>query len=213
MPWTNLTDMKSVASRPWVYIHEGPHFPIHIPILPSTGSRPTNNARPGIELSSPRKPAFLNRTSIFIPTDLSMGSGRVTSIHSVTTRSFSVVGAAEENHRLREHVYMQIHDHIIQPILLRESLEDPHPLIRDVPRRIRENNISNLCNLEKTVIFLAPVSSIGFLFREEFKSLLWFQEVFSDPDSVSVALQAIDSAVVYAISYPNLFPEAPHHIE
>ncbi|KAF2187017.1 zinc finger transcription factor ace1 [Zopfia rhizophila CBS 207.26] len=83
-------------------------------------------------------------------------STSVTSSHAAITRSFSALGASEEKHTLGEYACKQIHDHIIKPILAEESLKDFHPLINDVPRRIGEKNISNLRDLEKTLIFLAP---------------------------------------------------------
>lgn len=52
----------------------------------------------------------------------------------------------------------QIHKFIIKPILREPSLADFHPLLRDVPRRIGDKEIINLRDLEKTLIFLAPVS-------------------------------------------------------
>ncbi|KAF2270460.1 hypothetical protein CC78DRAFT_133372 [Lojkania enalia] len=82
-------------------------------------------------------------------------STSVTSSHSAITRSFSALGS-EEKHTLGEYACKQIHDHIIKPILAEESLKEFHPLIQDVPRRIGEKNISNLRDLEKTLIFLAP---------------------------------------------------------
>ena len=42
-------------------------------------------------------------------------------------------------------------------------MKDFHPLIQDVPRRIGEKNICNLRDLEKTLVFLAPVSGIRYL--------------------------------------------------
>lgn len=87
----------------------------------------------------------------------------VTSTHSAITRSFSSLSGFEEKHTLGEYACKQIHDHIIKPILAEESLKDFHPLINDVPRRIGEKNISNLRDLEKTLIFLAPVSGIRYL--------------------------------------------------
>ncbi len=87
----------------------------------------------------------------------------VSSTHSAVTRSFSALGASEEKHTLGEYACKQIHDSIIKPILAEESLKDFHPLIKDVPRRIGEKNICNLRDLEKTLIFLAPVSGIRYL--------------------------------------------------
>lgn len=85
-------------------------------------------------------------------------STSVTSTHSAITRSFSALGSTEEKHTLGEYACKQIHDHIIKPILAEDTLKDFHPLIQDVPRRIGDKNISNLRDLEKTLIFLAPVS-------------------------------------------------------
>ena len=90
-------------------------------------------------------------------------STSVTSSHSAITRSFTALGASEEKHALGEYACKAIHDHIIKPILAEDSLKDFHPLINDVPRRIGEKNISNLRDLEKTLIFLAPVSGIRYL--------------------------------------------------
>ena len=52
----------------------------------------------------------------------------------------------------------QIHKHIIVPILREEDLKEFHSLIKSVPERIGNNEIKNLRDLEKTLIFLAPVS-------------------------------------------------------
>ncbi|KAJ8115085.1 hypothetical protein OPT61_g3198 [Boeremia exigua] len=83
--------------------------------------------------------------------------------HSAITSSFSALGASEEKHTLGEYACKQIHDSIIKPILAEESLKDFHPLIQDVPRRIGEKSICNLRDLEKTLVFLAPVSGIRYL--------------------------------------------------
>ena len=87
----------------------------------------------------------------------------VSSTHAAITRSFSALGASEEKHTLGEYACKQIHDTIVKPILAEESLKEFHPLIQDVPRRIGEKNICNLRDLEKTLIFLAPVSGIRYL--------------------------------------------------
>jgi hypothetical protein len=86
----------------------------------------------------------------------------ITSTHSAVTRSFSSLGASEDKHTLGDYACQQIRDIIIKPILEEESLKDFHPLIKDVPRRIGEKSICNLRDLEKTLIFLAPVSDINY---------------------------------------------------
>ncbi|KAG9204142.1 copper-binding transcription factor [Epicoccum nigrum] len=83
--------------------------------------------------------------------------------HSAVTSSFTALGGSEEKHTLGEYACKQIHDKIIKPILAEESLKDFHPLIQDVPRRIGEKSICNLRDLEKTLVFLAPVSGIRYL--------------------------------------------------
>ncbi|KAF2663067.1 hypothetical protein K491DRAFT_584512 [Lophiostoma macrostomum CBS 122681] len=90
-------------------------------------------------------------------------STSITTTHSAITRSCSGLGAAEDKHMLGEYACKAIHDNIIKPILREDALKDFHPLIKDVPRRIGEKNISNLRDLEKTLIFLAPVSGIRYL--------------------------------------------------
>ncbi|KAF2201125.1 zinc finger transcription factor ace1 [Delitschia confertaspora ATCC 74209] len=109
----------------------------------------------------PRLPASLGRApNIYkdgnsVRTRGSIATSVATS-HSAITRSFSALGASEDSHTLGEYACKQIHDHIIKPILAEESLKDFHPLIQDVPRRIGDKNITNLRDLEKTLVFLAP---------------------------------------------------------
>jgi uncharacterized C2H2 Zn-finger protein len=85
-------------------------------------------------------------------------SSAITSTHSAVTGSFTALDSQEGKHTLGEYACQTIHDHIIKPILAEKSLEDFHPLIKDVPRRIGNKDINNLRDLEKTLIFLAPVS-------------------------------------------------------
>ncbi|KAF2806706.1 uncharacterized protein BDZ99DRAFT_83997 [Mytilinidion resinicola] len=83
-------------------------------------------------------------------------STSITSTHSAVTGSFTALDSQEGKHTLGEYACKQIHDSIIKPILAEKSLEDFHPLIKDVPRRIGNKDINNLRDLEKTLIFLAP---------------------------------------------------------
>jgi uncharacterized C2H2 Zn-finger protein len=52
----------------------------------------------------------------------------------------------------------RIHEHILRPLLDEASLVDFHPIVRDCPRRINEKEIVCLRDLEKTLVFMAPVS-------------------------------------------------------
>jgi hypothetical protein len=50
----------------------------------------------------------------------------------------------------------RIHEHTLSPLLEAETLKDFHPIILDVPRRIRSKDIICLRDLEKTLVFMAP---------------------------------------------------------
>lgn len=53
----------------------------------------------------------------------------------------------------------RIHEHTIRPLLEKPSLKEFEALVLDVPRRIRSKEIICLRDLEKSLIFLAPVSA------------------------------------------------------
>jgi hypothetical protein len=65
---------------------------------------------------------------------------------------------ADEERGLSKYAAEQIHKHIVEPILREESLKEFHELIESVPERIGDKEIKTLRDLEKTLIFLAPVS-------------------------------------------------------
>lgn len=90
-----------------------------------------------------------------IPTDIhpSAFDRAATSGHSMTA-----IADATETRGLSDYAKEQIHKHIIQPILREQSLREFHQLIKDVPHRIGTKDITTLRDLEKTLIFLAPVS-------------------------------------------------------
>lgn len=78
---------------------------------------------------------------------------------AVNHQSFSGISdAVEEERGLSKYAADQIHKHIIKPILHEDSLREFHDLIKSVPSRIGDKEIKNLRDLEKTLIFLAPVS-------------------------------------------------------
>ncbi|KAI4647841.1 hypothetical protein J4E93_004252 [Alternaria ventricosa] len=113
-------------------------------------------------------------------------STSISSTHSAVTRSFSSLTFSEEDHVLGEHTCKQIHDYIIKPILAEESLKDFHSLVKDVPRRIGEKNIRNLRDLEKTLVFLAPVSGITRCLSQSAEAYCIFRglkELSASPDS------------------------------
>lgn len=73
--------------------------------------------------------------------------------------SFSSISeAADEERCLSKYAAEQIHKHIVQPILREDALSDFHDLIKTVPTSIDDKDIRTLRDLEKRLIFLAPVS-------------------------------------------------------
>lgn len=54
----------------------------------------------------------------------------------------------------------RIHEHILRPLRAKPSLKDFEPIILDIPRRIQSKEIICLRDLEKTLIFMAPVSQL-----------------------------------------------------
>lgn len=63
------------------------------------------------------------------------------------------------DHVLSEYAAKVIKLHIIDPIVDEESLKDFHPLVKGLPQRIGSHQIRCLRDLEKVLIFLAPVST------------------------------------------------------
>jgi len=80
---------------------------------------------------------------------------------SAITRSLAPhQSSLEKFPRLSERATHRIHEFILKPLLAKDSLKDFHPLVADCPRRINEKEIVCLRDLEKTLMFMAPVSDI-----------------------------------------------------
>lgn len=63
-------------------------------------------------------------------------------------------------HALSEYACRQIQKHIILPIVQENSLKDFHPLVLGIPYRVGRKEITCLRDLEKVLLWLAPVSSL-----------------------------------------------------
>ena len=61
---------------------------------------------------------------------------------------------------LSNHAIQKIKEFIVDPILAEEKLKDYHGLIEELPQRIGDRYITCLRDLEKTLIYCAPVSTI-----------------------------------------------------
>jgi hypothetical protein len=80
---------------------------------------------------------------------------------SAITRSAAAHPSTLENlPRMSIRASNKIHEHILKPLLAKQSLKDFHPIVRDCPRRIHEKEIVCLRDLEKTLVFMAPVSDL-----------------------------------------------------
>lgn len=89
----------------------------------------------------------------------------VSSTHTAVTKSVSAIGSPDSRlgRKLSKTAIRHIQDRIVKPILAEKALKAFHPLVADVPHRIGSKNICNLRDLEKTLIFLAPVSAPAIL--------------------------------------------------
>ncbi|OBT80485.1 hypothetical protein VF21_00907 [Pseudogymnoascus sp. 05NY08] len=80
---------------------------------------------------------------------------------SAITRSAAPHRSSQDTQpRLSERATNKIHEFILKPLLATPSLKDFHPIVADCPRRINEKEIVCLRDLEKTLMFMAPVSDI-----------------------------------------------------
>lgn len=61
-------------------------------------------------------------------------------------------------HALSEYACRQIQKYIISPIVRESSLKDFHPLVQGIPYRVGRKEITCLRDLEKVLLWLAPVS-------------------------------------------------------
>jgi len=61
-------------------------------------------------------------------------------------------------HALSEYACRQIQRYIISPIVRESSLKDFHPLVQGIPYRVARKEITCLRDLEKVLLWLAPVS-------------------------------------------------------
>jgi len=80
------------------------------------------------------------------------------SVNTSNTSLNSEASLAQPRLGLSEHAARQIKRYLVRPILQEEDLSEYHSLIKQLPTRIASRKIQTLRDLEKTLIFLAPVS-------------------------------------------------------
>ena len=75
-------------------------------------------------------------------------------------------------HALSEYACRHIQKHIISPIIAESSLKNFHPLVRGIPYRVGRKEITCLRDLEKVLLWLAPVSG-SYHIRERSMAHFW----------------------------------------
>ncbi|KAJ2893611.1 uncharacterized protein MKZ38_008408 [Zalerion maritima] len=85
--------------------------------------------------------------------------GGLQSAGSTITRSAAAT-TSEKQAGLSQKGYSRISEHVLRPLLSKASLKDFRPIIQDVPRKIHKKEIVCLRDLEKSLLFRAPVSQL-----------------------------------------------------
>lgn len=88
------------------------------------------------------------------------GAKSIVAASAITRSAAAHPSTLESLPRMSVRANNKIHEHIFKPILAKPSLKDFYPIIRDCPRRINEKEIVCLRDLEKTLVFMAPVSDL-----------------------------------------------------
>ncbi|KFY26650.1 hypothetical protein V493_03957 [Pseudogymnoascus sp. VKM F-4281 (FW-2241)] len=88
------------------------------------------------------------------------GAKSTVSASAITRSAAPHRSSSDTQPRLSERATNKIHEFILKPLLATPSLKDFHPIVADCPRRINEKEIVCLRDLEKTLMFMAPVSDI-----------------------------------------------------
>jgi hypothetical protein len=88
------------------------------------------------------------------------GAKSIVTASAITRSAAAHSSTLESLPRLSARASNRIHEHILKPLLAKSSLKDFHPIVKDCPRRIHGKEIVCLRDLEKTLIFMAPVSDL-----------------------------------------------------
>lgn len=95
-----------------------------------------------------------------------MQTSSVSALHSSVYGSFVSPKASGNGmpHALGEYACRQIQKYIIVPIIRKNALKDFHPLVAGIPYRVGRKEITCLRDLEKVLLWLAPVSQLHTLY-------------------------------------------------
>ncbi|KAF4989558.1 hypothetical protein FGRMN_9020 [Fusarium graminum] len=87
-------------------------------------------------------------------------SKKETKVQTRCAITMSAAASAEKLPSLGPRAVNRIHEHALRPLLAKPTLKEFEPIVLDIPRRIRSKEIICLRDLEKTLIFMAPVSQL-----------------------------------------------------
>jgi len=86
----------------------------------------------------------------------------------------NVQAHARTQHLLSKYACKQIQDHIIIPILKEKHLQPFHHLVKTIPYRVSRKDITCLRDLEKVILWLAPVSGSSLVWERSLAHRLGF---------------------------------------
>ncbi|TVY51405.1 Zinc finger transcription factor ace1 [Lachnellula cervina] len=157
--------LGSPSTKSYGSIMDGP-MSKESPSIGRRSLRPRHNRRPSrysdsalgssIDSRSGKKAAAKSSTSV---TD-DHCSKSIVAASAITRSAAAHSSTIESLSRLSARASNRIHEHILKPLLAKPSLKEFHPIVKDCPRRIHGKEIVCLRDLEKTLIFMAPVSDI-----------------------------------------------------
>lgn len=147
--------------------------PIMSDIITSVGGRSLRPRRRVRRLSNHNSDSGLG-SSIISASDKNSSTGLTTLMNEHTVKSVKSTvtataitrsgathqSALEKLPRLSERAQNKIHEFILRPLLSKRSLKDFQDVLRDCPRRMHSKEIVCLRDLEKTLVFMAPVSNV-----------------------------------------------------
>ena len=124
----------------------------------------------------------------------------------------SAAGAASGlQHALSEYACRQIQKHIILPILREEKLKDFHPLVTGIPYRVARKEITCLRDLEKVLLWLAPVCPPSLWAWSLVQCLIFREKKWSATKSLflnfcETSIQCIHTTVEHLTEYDQRRP-------
>ncbi|KEY74102.1 hypothetical protein S7711_05353 [Stachybotrys chartarum IBT 7711] len=99
-------------------------------------------------------------TSITSTKEKDANAGSQNGVKSASAITRSAASSATMLPGLSSKAVNRIHEHTLRPLLEKPSLKDFESIVLDIPRRIRSKTIICLRDVEKTLLFMAPVSQL-----------------------------------------------------